>query len=183
MACRVVAIIQARMASSRLPGKVLLDIAGQAMLGRVIPRTSRARGVDGVLVATTSDLSDDPVAAYCQGRSIAYIRGSQFDVLDRYYRAAQQAKADIVVRVTGDCPAVDPALIDEAVETLLSDPRGTAALPRSTLSRTNSRRLFIAATPSVLTSKCAHSGLWNGPGKRAMNRCTASMSCRTSTRA
>jgi spore coat polysaccharide biosynthesis protein SpsF len=119
MTCRVVAIIQARIASSRLPGKVLLDIAGEPMLGRVIARTSRAQRVDDIVVATTMDPADDPVSAYCQERGIACTRGSQFDVLDRYYRAAQQAGADLVVRVTGDCPAIDPELIDDAIETLL----------------------------------------------------------------
>ena len=119
MSCRVVAIIQARMASSRLPGKVLLDIAGQPMLQRVVARTSRGSRLDAVLVATTTDSSDDPVADFCDARGIASTRGSQFDVLDRYYQAARQSGADVVVRVTADCPAIDPALIDGAVETLL----------------------------------------------------------------
>ncbi len=119
MSCKVVAIIQARMASSRLPEKVLLDISGQPMLQRVVTRTSRASRVDHVLVATTTDPSDDAVAAFCEAQNIAYTRGSQFDVLDRYYQAAQQSSADVVVRVTADCPAIDPALIDDAIATLL----------------------------------------------------------------
>lgn len=116
---RVVAIIQARMSSSRLPGKVLLDIAGESMLARVVARTSRATSVDQVLVATTTDVSDDPVAARCASMGILYIRGSLQDVLDRYYQAAFQAKADVVVRITGDCPVIDPVLIDECVTILL----------------------------------------------------------------
>lgn len=119
MAARVVAIIQARMASSRLPGKVLLDIAGQPMLRRVWSRTSRARRVDEVLVATTDDASDDRVADYCSQQAIACTRGSQFDVLDRYYQAARQSRADVVVRVTADCPVIDPALVDDAVDLLI----------------------------------------------------------------
>lgn len=119
MPTRVVAIIQARMSSSRLPGKVLLDIAGEPMLARVIARTSRATTVQQVLVATTTDASDGPVAARCDSMGISYTRGSLHDVLDRYYQAASQAQADVVVRVTGDCPAIDPDLIDDCVMALL----------------------------------------------------------------
>src|SRR5512141_2099228 len=116
---KIAAIIQARMASSRLPGKVLLDIAGQPMLARVQARTLRASTVEEVLVATTADPSDDPVARYCEAHGIGYTRGSEFDVLDRYYQAARQLRAGIVVRITADCPVIDPQLIDEAVSTLL----------------------------------------------------------------
>ena len=107
------------MDSSRLPGKVLLDIAGQPMLARVVTRTARATSVHQVLVATTTDTSDDPVAATCHSMGISYIRGSLHDVLDRYYQAAKQAQADVVVRVTADCPVIDPLLIDDCVNTLL----------------------------------------------------------------
>ena len=121
MSPRVVAIIQARMSSSRLPGKVLLDIAGEPMLARVVTRTSRSTSVQQVLVATTTDASDDPVAAYCDSMGIPHTRGSLHDVLDRYYQAASQSKADVVVRITGDCPVIDPVLIDDCVNTLLKD--------------------------------------------------------------
>lgn len=107
------------MSSSRLPGKTLLDIAGQPMLARVVTRTSRATTVHQALVATTTDASDDPVAACCDSMGVSYTRGSLNDVLDRYYQAASQAKADVVVRITGDCPVIDPALIDDCVNTLL----------------------------------------------------------------
>ena len=116
---RVVAIIQGRMASSRLPGKILADIAGQPMLQRVFIRTSRAATVTRTIFATTTDASDDPVAEYCDFSGIPFTRGSQFDVLDRYYQAAKHAKADVVVRITADCPVIDPALIDDVVNTLL----------------------------------------------------------------
>jgi len=116
---RVDAIIQARMASSRLPGKVLLDIAGGSMLAHVVTRTSRAKSVDRVLVATTTDASDDPVAACCNSIGVSCIRGSMHDVLDRYYQAARGAKADVIVRITADCPVIDPVLIDDCVNTLL----------------------------------------------------------------
>ena len=118
---RVVAIIQGRMSSSRLPGKILADIAGQPMLQRVFIRTSRSAAVTETIFATTTDPSDDPVAEYCDFSGIPFTRGSLFDVLDRYYQTAKQAKADVVVRITADCPVIDPGLIDNAVNTLLDD--------------------------------------------------------------
>ncbi|HLO15046.1 MAG TPA: glycosyltransferase family protein [Anaerolineales bacterium] len=118
---RVVAIIQGRMSSSRLPGKILADIMGQPMLQRVFIRASRAATVTETIFATTTDPSDDRVAEYCDFSGIPFVRGSLYDVLDRYYQAAQQAKADVVIRITADCPVIDPALIDEVVNTLLED--------------------------------------------------------------
>jgi len=118
---RIVAIIQGRMSSSRLPGKILADISGQPMLTRVFTRTSRAQTLDEVIFATTTDASDDPVAEYCDFSGIPFTRGSLFDVLDRYYQAALHAKADVVVRITADCPVIDPVLIDDVVNALLED--------------------------------------------------------------
>lgn len=115
---RVIAIIQGRMSSSRLPGKILADIAGQPMLQRVFIRTSRAATVTETIFATTTDPSDDPVAEYCEFSGIPFTRGSLYDVLDRYYQAASQAKADVIVRVTADCPVIDPALIDNCVDAI-----------------------------------------------------------------
>jgi spore coat polysaccharide biosynthesis protein SpsF (cytidylyltransferase family) len=117
MPLRVVAIIQGRMSSSRLPGKILADIAGQPMLQRVFIRTARAASVSQTLFVTTTDPSDDPVAEYCDFSGIPFTRGSLYDVLDRYYQTASQAKADVVVRITADCPVIDPVLIDEVVIT------------------------------------------------------------------
>lgn len=121
MTPRVVAIIQGRMSSSRLPGKILADIAGQPMLQRVFIRTSRSASVSQTIFATTTDPTDDPVAEYCDFSGIPFMRGSQFDVLDRYYQTAKQAKGDVVVRITADCPVIDPALIDDVVRTVTSD--------------------------------------------------------------
>ena len=118
---RVVAIIQGRMSSSRLPGKILADIGGQPMLSRVYVRTSRAKTLNEVIFATTTDGSDDPVAEYCDFSGIPFTRGSLYDVLDRYYQAAKEAKADVIVRITADCPVIDPELIDNVVNTLLED--------------------------------------------------------------
>jgi spore coat polysaccharide biosynthesis protein SpsF len=117
---KIVAIIQGRMSSSRLPGKILADIAGQPMLQRAFLRTSRAATVTETLFATTTDPSDDPVAEYCDFSGIPFVRGNLYDVLDRYYQAARQTKADVIVRITADCPVIDPALIDDVVNTVIS---------------------------------------------------------------
>jgi spore coat polysaccharide biosynthesis protein SpsF len=110
-----VAIVQGRMSSSRLPGKVLLDIAGGPMLARVVERTRRSLTLDLVAVATTTDPSDDPVEAFCHARDYPVFRGDMFNVLDRYYQAARRFEAETVVRITADCPVIDPALIDKTV--------------------------------------------------------------------
>lgn len=114
----VVAIIQARMASSRLPGKVLLDIAGEPMLVQVVERTRRAKTINQVVVATTGELADDAIAMLCGERNYAYTRGNLHDVLDRYYQTSLVFQADIVVRITADCPIIDPDVVDETVAAL-----------------------------------------------------------------
>ena len=113
---RVVAIIQARMSSSRLPGKVLQEISGTPMLLHVVNRARRASAVDDLMVATTTDDSDEPIETLCDHYGIPIYRGSQYDVLDRYYRAALQANADVIVRITADCPLIDPEEIDRTVD-------------------------------------------------------------------
>jgi spore coat polysaccharide biosynthesis protein SpsF len=119
MDLKIVAIIQARMSSSRLPGKVLMDIGGEPMLGRVVDRAERASIVQDVIVATSTEPVDDEIAKYCSGRNVSIARGSQFDVLDRYHSAALTAQADIVVRLTADCPLMDPGMIDDVVDLLI----------------------------------------------------------------
>ncbi|MEA3349765.1 MAG: glycosyltransferase family protein [Chloroflexota bacterium] len=111
----IVAIIQARMSSSRLPGKVLRDIDGRPMLAWVVERTRRAGQIDAVVVATTTNPSDDPIAEFCAAQGYAHTRGDVYDVLDRYYQAARQFDADVIVRITADCPLIDPQLIDKTV--------------------------------------------------------------------
>ena len=115
----IFAIIQARMASTRLPGKVLLDIGGEPMLVRVVERARRAKTLDGIIVATTIDSSDDGVAELCQERGYPCYRGSVHDVLDRYYQAGLQFGVDILVRLTADCPIIDGMVIDETVNAFL----------------------------------------------------------------
>lgn len=116
MAPRTVAIIQARMTSTRLPGKVLKEICGKPMLARQIERVARARLVDLVAVATSEDASDDPIAALCAEFGIPSYRGSLADVLDRFQGASERlGPADHIVRLTGDCPLIDPAIVDACV--------------------------------------------------------------------
>lgn len=122
---RIVAIVQARMNSSRLPGKVLLDLGGEPMLRRVVQRASRSALVEQVVVATTTDSTDDSLYGYCVSHSLPCWRGTQYDVLDRYYTAAQTFRAEIVVRITADCPLVDPGLVDETIKTLLGNSAST----------------------------------------------------------
>ncbi len=115
---RIVAIIQGRMSSSRLPGKILLDIGGQPMLRRVYERVRRSHCLDQVVIATTDDPSDDGVERYCREQGLPCFRGSQYDVLDRFYQAARHYQAEVVVRVTADCPVIDPQVVDTTVSAL-----------------------------------------------------------------
>jgi spore coat polysaccharide biosynthesis protein SpsF len=109
------------MSSSRLPGKVLLDIAGQPMLMRVLSRTGKARTLDGVVVATTLDSADDPIEQMCAQQGYPCYRGNPQDVLDRYYQAARIFDAEVIVRITGDCPVIDPDVIDATVGIFFSE--------------------------------------------------------------
>jgi glutamate-1-semialdehyde 2,1-aminomutase/spore coat polysaccharide biosynthesis protein SpsF len=113
---RVVVLIQARMGSTRLPGKVLADIAGRPMLWHVAGRVRRAHRVDRVVVATSSHPADDAIADLCERSGIPCFRGDETDVLDRFYRAACEHRAGVIVRVTADCPLIDPRVIDRVIE-------------------------------------------------------------------
>src|ERR1017187_2162462 len=107
----VVAIIQARMGSNRLPGKSLAEIENRPMLWHVIQRVKRATLVDRVVVATSTNTDDDVIADMCRQNGITCYRGSEQDVLDRYYLAARGEKASQIVRITADCPLIDPEVI------------------------------------------------------------------------
>ncbi len=119
---QVVAIIQARLGSTRLPRKVLSPIGGVPMLEHVVRRVSEARSVNQVVVATTVSSRDDAIVSLCQDRGWSVSRGSEDDVLARYHAAAQSHGADVIVRVCSDCPLVDPELIDDVVGALQDRP-------------------------------------------------------------
>ncbi len=118
---KTLAIIQARMGSSRLPGKVLLELAGKPMIQHVIEQTQRAAQLDSILIATTTDESDRPVADFAAAMGIPHFRGSLHDVLDRYYQAARAHQPDIIVRITADCPLIDPGIIDQTISLLTAE--------------------------------------------------------------
>lgn len=112
---RVVASIEARMGASRLPGKVLMELAGRPALSRMLQRVRQSRDLDDIVIATTTNPADDAITRWAEGEGCAVFRGSEDDVLDRVLRAQEKMDADIVVELCGDCPLIDPAVIDVAV--------------------------------------------------------------------
>lgn len=114
---KTVIIVQARMTSTRLPGKVLKEVLGKPLLEYQIERLRRVKLADGIVIATTNNESDQPVVELCTRLNIHCFRGSEADVLARYQGAAVQYCADTVVRITADCPVIDPDLCDEVIET------------------------------------------------------------------
>lgn len=147
---RIVTIIQARMGSTRLPGKVMQDLGGDTVLARVVRRLRRAALLGEVIIATTTEPADDFIVQECRRLSVQVFRGNENDVLDRYYRAAEWAKAEAVVRITSDCPLIDSEISDETVRRFLDQqpdyasnalartyPRGldTEVMTRQTLAR------------------------------------------------
>lgn len=113
----ILAVLQARVSSTRLPGKVLRKILGAPMILRQIERVQRARSIGRLLMATSTDPADDPLALLCMENDVACFRGSLDDVLDRFYQAVRSHRPEHVVRLTGDCPLADPTLIDHVVGT------------------------------------------------------------------
>ncbi len=139
---KVIAIIQVRMGSTRLPGKVLMDLAGKPMLERVVERCRRAAELADVIVATTDNGSDDPIVELCAARHWPCFRGSEDDVLDRYYQTALWSKAGVVARITSDCPLIDPEVIDRCIEEFFETP-GTDYVSNCFLPRTFPRGLDV----------------------------------------
>jgi spore coat polysaccharide biosynthesis protein SpsF len=160
---RVVVIVQARMTSTRLPGKVLMDLAGKPMLERQLERLARCERADEIVLATTTNATDDPLAQLAARLDLRCHRGSEHDVLERYAGAARAAEADAVVRVTADCPLIDPVETDLVIEALTGDydytsnvmtrdlPRGldVEALWRDTLERVDRMATSDAAREHV----------------------------------
>jgi spore coat polysaccharide biosynthesis protein SpsF len=117
---RTVAIVQARMGSSRLPGKVMMKIGGRPLLVYLVERISKARTLDTIVVATTANPRDNIIIEECERRGIPNFRGSELDVLGRYISAARACSADVIVRVTADNPFTDPDSIDRVVDVIVS---------------------------------------------------------------
>lgn len=112
---RTVAIIQARMGSSRFPGKVLENLCGIPMLEVLLYRLGLVKSIDFIVVATTNNLADDVLVEWLRAKGIAFFRGEEFDVLDRFWNAAKKYQADIIVRITADDPLKDPSIIEKAI--------------------------------------------------------------------
>jgi spore coat polysaccharide biosynthesis protein SpsF len=117
---RVIAIVQARMGSSRLPGKVAKEIMGKPMLAYLIERLKYAKEVDQIVIATSDKENDDRVAEIAKNERVSVYRGSEDDVLSRYIEAAKEFQADVIIRITGDCPLIDPVTVDKAVVEFLN---------------------------------------------------------------
>jgi spore coat polysaccharide biosynthesis protein SpsF (cytidylyltransferase family) len=112
---KIVAIIQARIGSTRLPAKVLKDLCGKPVLWHVVSRVKSSTAISDVMVATTVNPIDDAIAQFCQQNGVMCSRGSESDVLDRYFQAARAVRADHIVRITSDCPLIDPRVIDQTI--------------------------------------------------------------------
>lgn len=119
MSAKIVMLIQARMGATRFPGKPLKEIMGRPMLSYQLERLRRVKRVDEIVLATTTHPRDDCLVAFCEKEKIPYFRGSEDDVLDRFLQAAREHRAQILVRITGDCPLSDPNLIDQVIEFFL----------------------------------------------------------------
>jgi spore coat polysaccharide biosynthesis protein SpsF len=120
-AVKVTAIIQARMGSTRLPGKVLMDLGGKTVLARVVNRLRRATLLHEIVVATTDSGADNAIVRECDRIGVLFFRGSENDVLDRYYQAARMCATEAVVRITSDCPVIDSQVVDETIRAFQQD--------------------------------------------------------------
>jgi spore coat polysaccharide biosynthesis protein SpsF len=118
---RVVAIVQARMGSTRLPGKVLRPIAGKPLLWHVTHRLKRCHILHEIVIATSTNPRDDAIESFCREEGIEIVRGPEDDVLARFHLAAKKYNADVIVRVSSDAPFLDPAFIDHMVNTLIAE--------------------------------------------------------------
>jgi spore coat polysaccharide biosynthesis protein SpsF len=113
---KIVIIVQARMASSRLPGKVMLPILGKSLLARMIERLQMIQHKADIIIATSENQEDDVIVNEALAMNIPYYRGSLGNVLDRHYQAAQLFKADVVLKIPSDCPLIDPRIVDYTLE-------------------------------------------------------------------
>src|SRR5690554_35331 len=113
-------IVQARMASSRLPGKIMKKVLGKTLLEYQIERLKRVKAADQVIIATTDHGEEQPIVDLCHKLGAPYFRGSEQDVLARYYKTAMECGADVVVRITSDCPLIDPVVVDKVINFYLT---------------------------------------------------------------
>ncbi len=158
-----VAIIQARMTSTRLPGKVLMDLCGRPMLAQQLRRIRQCTRIDSVVIATTLNPTDDSVVDLARREGVESFRGSEIDVLSRFLGAAHQEKADIIIRLTADCPLTDAELIDRVVGEIESR-SGAFDYCSNVLERSYPRGLDAEAFTMAALEKCDKLG--TSPGTR-----------------
>lgn len=113
---RIILILQARMGATRLPGKIFKEVLDKPLLAYELERLRRVKKVNEIVIATTTNPKDQPVVDFCHLEQVPLFRGSEEDVLDRYYQAAKSFNADVVIRVSGDCPLIDPEIIDQVID-------------------------------------------------------------------
>lgn len=116
---KIVATIEARMTSTRLPGKVLFMANGKPMLEHLVNRLKQVKSINEIVLATTINQADDCLVEFAQENGISFFRGSEDDVMSRVIEAGESAEADILVEITGDCPLIDPLLVEQAIQTYL----------------------------------------------------------------
>ena len=157
-ALRIVCVVEARFNATRLPGKVLMPILGEPMLGRMVERLRRARTIDEIVIATPGGHADDALAVYADGLGVHVFRGSEVDVLDRVVGAAASRAADVIVETTGDCPLIDPGIVDKVVGDFLM---GGADFVSNILPHTTPRgtdvRVFRASDLSDINKRSSDS--------------------------
>ncbi len=163
---KMVCIVQARMGSSRLPGKVAMDILGKTMLERVIDRALAIDHIDQVVVATSSKPADQRVASLAQKLGVPCFRGSESDVLDRYYQTAEAYRANAVVRITADCPLLDPQISSLVVRRFLEIRPDYCA---NTLERTFPRGLDTEVV-SIQALETSHREATESPDREHVTR-------------
>ncbi len=117
---KIAVVVQARTGSTRLPNKVLLPVAGKTLLERMVERVEAASTPFALVIATTTDAADDPIAALCTRMGVRCFRGHPTDLLDRHYRAALDVGADVVAKIPSDCPLIDPTVIDRVLGTFVA---------------------------------------------------------------
>lgn len=154
---RVVIIVQARMGASRLPGKPLKKVLDKPLLSYLIERLKRVQLSKTIVIATSTRAKDRPIVELSEQENVAFVRGSEADVLSRYVKAAKKTFADVIVRITGDCPIIDPLIIDEAIESFLSHAPHVDYLS-NTLERTYPRGMDV----EVFTRRALEEAAKNG---------------------
>ena len=155
MSGQAIAIIQARMSSSRLPGKVMMPLAGHPMIWHIVERARACRLVEKVVVATSTEKSDDPLVAFCQQEGIDCFRGSLDNVLSRFIKILDDYPYEYCVRITGDCPLIDPEFIDKQIFALQTNDADLVWLDPS-VSVLEGQGAHSASSLKLIASKSQH---------------------------